>query len=90
MFAEWKRRGEANPIAFPHFTAQLHRKFQDSGSLLARKFPLHSVDLSTWNALVLGNPIGGKRSNTQTVDDYNRTDLDIDHDEVLSKRPRKD
>lgn len=73
VYAEWKRRGEANPIAFPQFTASLLQKFQASGALLARKFPANSVHFACWNSLVLEKTNGiEKRSIAETTNNNDR------------------
>ena len=52
-YAEWKRVGDANPIAFEALTPSLLHKFRSSGALFARKFPKGTVSTKDWRDLVI-------------------------------------
>jgi hypothetical protein len=94
VFAEWKRRGEANPIAFSQFTASLLQKFKDSGALLARKFPADSVDFVSWKHLIFDKAnVREKRTYAEAeIANDNDNDHNNHHtdDENHSKRLRTD
>lgn len=51
-YADWKKRSDANPIAYPALTAQLFAAIRASGALLGRKFPRGAVGVEAWRRVV--------------------------------------
>lgn len=47
-YAEWPRKGAANPVSFLHLDTSLLTRLRRSGSLFARKFGPDSCSLSDW------------------------------------------
>lgn len=54
VYAEWKRNGDANPIAFTGLTQDLMEKISRKQVPFARKFPKDSVPIDVWCDLVFG------------------------------------
>lgn len=51
-FAEWAKKGDANPIAYDYFDAQLVQRMRVSGAVFGRKFAQNSVTVSEWSRAV--------------------------------------
>lgn len=51
-YAEFVRRGDANPRSFDRLSAKLVDGFRSSGALFARKFRKGSVSLRDWRAVI--------------------------------------
>jgi len=47
-YAEWPRKGVANPVSFPLLDAPLLERLRRTGSLFARKFGPDSCSLGNW------------------------------------------
>jgi hypothetical protein len=52
-FAEFQKKGDANPITFSYLSKGLIDRCRDSGCLFARKFPKGSISLATWKDLIM-------------------------------------
>lgn len=66
-FAEWAKRGDANPIQYDYFEADLVTRMRRTGALLGRKFSRDSVTLAQWER-VMGRLSGGAESSSRHVD----------------------
>jgi hypothetical protein len=53
VYADWKRNGDANPIAFSSLNGSLLRQIQAKNVITARKFPKGSIHTDEWERLVL-------------------------------------
>ena len=54
-FAEFARRGDANPVSFKELNAGLIERMRRSGAIFGRKFSRGSCHISRWSSLVLGS-----------------------------------
>ena len=51
-FAEWAKKGDANPIAYNYFDAHLLQRMRATGAVFGRKFTQNSVTVSEWSRVV--------------------------------------
>ncbi len=47
-FAEWAKKGDANPVAYEYLDAQLLQRMRSTGAVFGRKFGPNSVRVSVW------------------------------------------
>jgi hypothetical protein len=81
VYAEWAKRGDANPISFSDLTPDVLQRMKDKGCLLGRKFK--NVSLNQWMKLVImcDDPVHNDLSMVET--------LTQDHPDPPTKRSKQ-
>jgi hypothetical protein len=69
-FAEWARRGDAHPIQYAHFDAELVRRMTSAGALFGRKFAPGCVSVEHWRKVLEQVRSGGEPAATGRSEAY--------------------
>jgi hypothetical protein len=69
-FAEWARRGDAHPIQYSHFDADLVRRMTSAGALFGRKFAPGCVSVEHWRKVLEQVRSGGEPAATGRSEAY--------------------
>ena len=87
-YAEFAKRGDANPITYTELNASLLRKFRgntnnnyEQGSVFARKFA-GSVSLNRWKQLIINNDHDNGIDKKRKINDSSTSNKDNANDDV--------
>ena len=83
-FAEWAKKGDANPIAYDYFDAQLVQRMRSTGAVFGRKFTQNSVTVSEWSRLV--EDCSAKSNTQHSSYDRQRSPQDRYHNDYNNTR----
>lgn len=83
-FAEWAKKGDANPIAYDRFDAQLVQRMRATGAVFGRKFTQNSVTVSEWSRVV--ENCGANNNTQQRAYDRSRSPQDRPHNDDNNTR----